>query len=79
MNMESRDNVSLLTFPDIKRLTSLVDCVLAGENERTCSLTAYIARRENGEAVPDEQMFGEVCRAGSKDNLWSVVGSIRAR
>ncbi|PBK94082.1 hypothetical protein ARMGADRAFT_116045 [Armillaria gallica] len=43
--------------------------VLACKNERTCSLTAYIARRGNGEAVPDEQMFGEVCRAGSKDNL----------
>ncbi|PBK94079.1 hypothetical protein ARMGADRAFT_1079552 [Armillaria gallica] len=34
-------------------------CVLPCEHERTCSLTPYTARRENGEAAPDEQMFGE--------------------
>ncbi|KAK0243511.1 hypothetical protein EDD85DRAFT_786407 [Armillaria nabsnona] len=35
-------------------------CVLACKNERACSLTPYIARRENGEVAPDEQVFGEI-------------------
>ncbi|PBK79085.1 hypothetical protein ARMGADRAFT_1041053 [Armillaria gallica] len=33
---------------------------MESRDNRTCSQTPYIAKRENGEAASDDQMFGEI-------------------
>ncbi len=49
---EPRVNVSIFSFPDVKRVTSLVDCVLACKIRRTCYLTPYVATREIRRLLP---------------------------